>query len=90
MPWRSQHPLLTRLICRDPLVQLGTQNHLLSKPVWKRYSSKGYETNHSTYYLIIICSRKHGHHSDRRSHQMMPLNEIITLQHQRFFITRVR
>ena len=35
-----------------------------------------YETNQSTYDLVIICNRKQGHYSDRRICEMMTLNEI--------------
>ena len=44
--------------------------------VGKWQSNKGYETNQSTYDLVIICNRKQGHYSDRRICEMMTLNEI--------------
>ena len=37
--------------------------------------NKGYETNQSTYDLVIICNRKQGHYSDHRICEIMTLNE---------------
>jgi hypothetical protein len=53
------------------LSKLSIRDCPSSKPVWKRQSNKGYETNHSACEPVTICNRKQGHYSDRRICEMM-------------------
>jgi hypothetical protein len=74
VPWSSNHPLLTGLTRRAPLVEIKDIRNY--PPMWKRQFNNDYGTNHSASEPVIICNRKQGHYSDRRICEMMTLNEI--------------
>ena len=67
-----KHSMLTGHTRRESLVEIKETR----LPRRQLQSNKGYETNQSTYLLVIICNRKQGHYSDRRICEMMTLNEI--------------